>query len=241
MTMKPDFIVVRHLPTPMNEQGMSRGWKPVGIDKEAGQKLAPGIARTLKEHGVDTLVSSTLPRAEQSMKLIAGEMGSGVRTESSPRLKTWNSGTDVAGKPEKETIPIRQRYIKNSEIEIPGGESWDDFMDRFGVEVRAIQRRQDKGEKIALIGHGHQVLALPAILSGNPADPKALASLDEDYPPGTVWAVYENGELERLGGPSDGTDSTTKQSPAKSASRSRGGDEPQSVAASRSENSDWDE
>ena len=190
--------MARHLPTPLNEQGISRGWKSTGIDREAGKKLAPIAAKALKDHGVDTLVSSTLPRSEQSMDLIADEMGSDVRTESTARLKTWNTGTDVAGKPEKETIPLRQRYMKNSEIEMPGGESWDNFMDRFGVEVRAIQRRRDKGENIALVGHGHHIIALPAILTGKPADPKALDSLDEKYPPGSVYSISESGDVKRL-------------------------------------------
>lgn len=205
-TPRPDFIVARHFPTPDNENGISRGWRPTGIDRKAAEKLVPNVAGTLKKHGIDKLVSSTLPRSEQSMDLIADEMGGEVRKESTNRLKTWNTGDQVAGKPESETIPLRQKYMKNSEIEMPGGESWDDFLERFGTEVRAIARRRDKGEEVALIGHGHHILAAPAILSGTPADPKALDSLDEKYPPGSVYAMYDNGRVERLDNPKGETD-----------------------------------
>jgi broad specificity phosphatase PhoE len=169
-----------------------------GIDRPAALKKAPAVAAALKKQGVDSLVSSTLPRAEQSMNLIAREMGDGVDTQSTGKLKTWNTGDKVAGKPEKETIPLREKYIKNSEIEMPGGESWDDFMDRFGVELRDIQERRASGEEIALIGHGHHLLAVPSLLSGEPVDPKKLASLDSEHEPGGVYAFYAEGKNVRI-------------------------------------------
>jgi broad specificity phosphatase PhoE len=172
-----------------------------GIDREAAVKKVPAVAAALKAQGIDSLVSSTLPRAEQSMNLIAREMGDDISTQSTSKLKTWNTGDKVAGKPEKETLPLREKYIKNSEIEMPGGESWDDFMDRFGVELRDIQKRRGNGEEVALIGHGHHLLAVPALLSGQPVDPKKLASLDEVHEPGGVYAFYKEGtniRIERL-------------------------------------------
>ena len=171
-----------------------------GIDKEAAEKIVPQVAATLKKEGVDTLISSTLPRSKQSMDLIAREMGD-VETETTPRLKTWNTGDQVAGKPEKETIPLREKYIKNSEIEMPGGESWDEFMDRFGVELKDFQKRRAAGENVAMVGHGHHLLAVPALLTDQSVDPKKLASLDRDHAPGGVFGFFlENGKvrMERL-------------------------------------------
>lgn len=194
---KPDLIVARHLPTRQNELGISRGWMDVGIDSKKAEPLAEKAAAALNSQGVDKLVSSTLPRAEQSMKMISDKMGD-VRTESSARLKTWNTGDNVAGKPEKETIPLRQKYMKNSEIEMPGGESWDDFMDRFGSEVRSIQSRREKGENVALVGHGHHIIAVPELLGGQKADPKKLSTLDSDYEPGGVYAFHKEGDNVRV-------------------------------------------
>lgn len=135
------------------------------------------------------------------MKVIAREMGDGVKTESTPELDTWNTGDKVAGKPEKETIPLRQKYIKNSEIELPGGESWDEFMQRFGVELRDIERRRAKGEEVALIGHGHHLLAVPALMEDREVSPDELADLDERHPPGGVYGFSRGSkgvEIERL-------------------------------------------
>lgn len=195
---RPDLIVTRHFSTKLNERGISRGWMSTGIDREAAQKLVPGVAAALKAQGVTKLVSSSLPRSEQSMKLIAREMGGDVETEATPRLKTWNTGDQVAGKPEKETLPLREKYIKNSEVAMPGGESWDDFMDRFGVELRAIQEQRDDGEDVGLIGHGHHLLAVPALMTGERVDPKKLASLDQEHEPGGVYGFYLEGKKVRI-------------------------------------------
>lgn len=199
--VRPDVIVTRHFATPLNERSISRGWMSTGIDKEAAEKIVPRVAETLKKYGVDSLISSTLPRSRESMDLIAREMGGDVETEATPRLKTWNTGDKVAGKPEKETIPLREKYIKNSDVEMPGGESWDDFMDRFGVELKDFQKRRAAGENVAMVGHGHHLLAVPALLTDQPVDPKKLASLDREHEPGGVYGFFLNGgkvSIERL-------------------------------------------
>lgn len=197
-TSRPEVIVVRHFATPLNEQGISRGWKSTGIDRPAAEKKVASVAAALEAENVDELISSSLPRSEQSMDLIAEEMGKGIKTSSTGRLKTWNTGTDVAGKPEKETIPMREKFIKNSEIEMPGGESWDEFMERFGTELKAMQRERAKGKEVALIGHGHHLLAVPSLLTGKPVDPKKLASLDAEHEPGGVYAFYLDGDSVRI-------------------------------------------
>jgi broad specificity phosphatase PhoE len=187
-------------PTPLNEHGISRAWLSTGIDKEAAQKLAPGVAATLKKYGVDTLLSSDLPRGEQSAKLIAREMGGDVEVESTGALRTWNTG-DMGGKKESETIPKRMKFIKYPEEKPPGGESFQDFLDRFEPELEEILQRRKDGEELAFIAHGHHLLAAPHILADEEVDPKKLPNLDEDYTPGGVWGFFVEGKeirIERL-------------------------------------------
>ncbi len=140
------------------------------------------------------------------MDMVADEMGATSAKNPPTASRHGTRATKSPASPRAETVPLRQKYMKNSEIEMPGGESWDEFLERFGTEVRAIARRRDKGEQVALIGHGHHILAAPAILSGTPADPKALDSLDEKYPPGSVYAMYDDGRVERLDNPKGETD-----------------------------------
>jgi broad specificity phosphatase PhoE len=197
---RPDAILVRHFPSPLNERKVSRGWLDVGIDKEVAGKLAPGVAATLKKYGVDTLLSSDLPRGEESAKLIAREMDGDIPIEATRALRTWNTG-DMAGKKESETIPQRMKFIKYPEEKPKGGESFQTFLDRFEPEIKEILERRKAGEELAFIAHGHHLLAAPHILADEEVDPKKLPGLDENFAPGGVWAFYVEGNnirIERL-------------------------------------------
>lgn len=200
---RPDAILVRHFSTALNEHAVSRGWLDVGIDRDRAKKLAPHVAQTLEKYGVDTLISSDLPRAEQSAKLIAREMGGDVEVESTPKLRTWNTGDEVAGKKESETIPIRQKFIKYPDTKPKGGEPWGptdepNFMDRYKAELEDILKRRKNGENLAFVAHGHQLLAAPHILADEEVDPKNLPSLDERHPPAGVWGFYVEGDKIRI-------------------------------------------
>lgn len=197
---RPDAILVRHFPTPLNEHAVSRGWLDVGIDKEAANKLAPGVASTLERYGVDTLVSSDLPRAEQSAKLIAKHMDGDIQIEPTASLRTWNVG-DMAGKKESETVPKRQKFIKYPDEKPKGGEPFQEFLDRYTPELKEIVERRAKGEGVAFVAHGHHILAAPHILQDEEVDPDKLPTLDEDFPPSGVYGFFTNGgkvRIERL-------------------------------------------
>ena len=101
---RPDAILARHFPTPLNERGISRAWLSTGIDKEIADKLAPKVAACLEKYGVDTLLSSDLPRGEQSAKAVAGEMKGDVPIEATRALRTWNTG-DMGGKKSPKQFP----------------------------------------------------------------------------------------------------------------------------------------
>lgn len=186
---RPDAILARHFPSSLNERKVSRAWLSVGIDKAAAEKLVPKLADALNQYGVDTLVCSDLPRAEQSAKMIAREMGGDVEVEVTPELRTWNTG-NFGGKKESETLPKRQRFIKYPEEKPPGGEAFQDFLDRYETELQDIVDRRADGEEVAFIAHGHQLLAAPHILQDEEVNPDNLPTLDEDYAPGSAWAFY---------------------------------------------------
>jgi broad specificity phosphatase PhoE len=194
---RPDAILARHFPTPLNERGISRAWLSTGIDQEAAKKLVPKVAATLKKYDVDTLLASDLPRAEQSAKLIADEMGGDVPIEATRALRTWNTG-EMGGKKESETIPKRMKFIKYPDEKPKGGESFQIFLDRFEPELEEILERRKEGENIAFIAHGHHLLAAPHILADEEVDPEKLPKLDEAYEPGGVYGFYVEGEKIRI-------------------------------------------
>jgi broad specificity phosphatase PhoE len=181
---QPDAILVRHFASPLNEKKISRGWLGVGIDKELAETLAPGVAETLKKYGVTKIISSDLPRATQSAKLIADQMDD-VAVSSTRKLRTWNTG-DMAGEKEAVTLPKRQKFIKYQDETPPGGESFETFVDRFSGELKQITQ-----PNTAFVAHGHHLLAAPEVLSDkDEVDPKKLPSLDEDFPPAGVYGFF---------------------------------------------------
>lgn len=189
--------MVRHFSTPLNEHKVSRGLMPVGIDREAAKKLAPSVAATLEKYGVDTLISSDLPRAVQSAKLIAEYMDKEPELEETPELETWDVG-DMAGKKESETIPKRQKFIKYADEKPPGGEPFRDFLDRYRPQLEDIVERRAEGEEVAFIAHGHHLLSAPHILQDEDVDPDKLPDLDENFKPGGIFLFFVEGDKVRI-------------------------------------------
>jgi broad specificity phosphatase PhoE len=193
--------IVRHVPTALNEKGISRGWLANPPDPEKLEELGPGIAETLKGLGVAKLRSSSLPRARGTASWLGDRMN--IPVESTPDLKTWNTGTDVEGKKESETIPIRKKYIKYPDEKPRGGETFNTAVDRNSPELKSAARYNEKNPDapMGLVLHGHHMIFSEEVFSGEEPDPDKLDSLDKDFPPGSVMLLHIRGdgaELERI-------------------------------------------
>ncbi len=193
--------LVRHVPTKLNAQGISRSWLRVPPDPEKLEELGPGIAETLKKLNVNELRSSDLPRAARTADWLGEKLG--VPVEKTYNLRTWDTGNRVAGKKESETIPIRKQYIRNSEIAPAGGESFENAIERNKPEFKEAQRYNAKHADAprALVVHGHHMMFAEQIFSGKPKNANELDSLDDDFPPGSVMLLHvrpDGAELERI-------------------------------------------
>jgi broad specificity phosphatase PhoE len=193
------IVLVRHIPTKLNAAGVSRSWMRVGPDPEELEKQTPGIAKVLQGLGVAKLRSSDLPRASKTADAIGKEMG--IDNEPTFDLRTWETGQ--GGKKDSETLPIRQKYMKYPEEKPPGGEPFDDFMNRSRSEFGKAQKynAQNPDKPMALVVHGHQMMSAESLINGEPVDPKNLNTFEKDYPPGSVSLLHVRGgkaELERI-------------------------------------------
>lgn len=128
-TDKPDAILVRHFPTPLNERNVSRGHLPIGIDKELAKELAPEVARILDEHGITRLISSDLPRAEQSAKVIAQYM------ENEPEMEHTEQLREPGDEPAKEPIGKTVEFGSSAREEAAFGKTLEN-PDWQGDQVR---------------------------------------------------------------------------------------------------------
>lgn len=198
MANETTIPIVRHVPTVLNENGISRGWTRNGPDPEKLEELGPGIADTLKKLNVAELRSSDLPRAAKTAEWLGRELD--IPVETTPKLRTWNTGDKVAGRPESETIPLRQKYLKYPEETPPGGEPFQRFIDRAAPELRDAEQfnRAHPDAPRALVLHGHHVLAAEEALNGEDVDPAELEKLDTEFPPGSVSLLRVGGDRARL-------------------------------------------
>lgn len=190
MTIIP---LIRHVATKLNQGGShkerSRGWLAVPPDPQELKRKGPGIARKLKGLAVAHIVSSDLPRAADTAKFIAKLMN--VPAQSSRPLRTWNTG-DMAGKLEADTLPLRKKYIEYPDEVPPGGESFNEFVSRFGPQLKRWQRYNEDHLQApaAMVVHGHHLVALESALEGSEPDPAKLDALDCDAPPGSVVLLH---------------------------------------------------
>lgn len=200
--MKETIVpIVRHVPSALNEKKVSRGWLRVPPDPEKLKEMLPGITEALKKQNVSSLESSDLPRASGTAKAIADELE--IPTKASYDWRTWDTGSEVSGKKESETIPIRQKFIKHPDTKPRGGEEFQDFLDRAEPQLKRVmeENRKNPSEPKGLVLHGHHMMAIEDMMNGRPVDPKRLETLDKDFPPGSVSLLHVRSggaELERI-------------------------------------------
>jgi len=192
--------IARHVATAYNQGGpqkeRSRGHSNVPADPAQLEARGPEIAAEFQRQGVTRIISSDLPRAADTAKFVGEQMG--VPFELSRRLRTWDTG-EMAGKLEKETLPLRKKYIRFSDTQPKGGEEFDAFFDRFSTELNKWVRHNQghPDDPVGLILHGHEVMSLEQAISGGEVEPAQLDTLDELYPPGSVILLRINGDPPR--------------------------------------------
>jgi len=189
--------IARHVATAYNVGGphkeRSRGHSNVPADPAQLKAQGPGIAAEFKRQGVTRIISSDLPRAADTARFVGEQMD--VPVELRRQLRTWDTG-EMAGKLEKETLPLRKKYIRFSDTQPKGGEEFDAFFDRFSSELNKWVRHNQAHphDPVGLILHGHEVMSLEQAISGGEVKPEQLDTLDKHYPPGSVILLRINGD-----------------------------------------------
>lgn len=146
--------LVRHGDTAANETtpgpALERGWKPYPLDP-VGRKEARKLGVKLARRGIKALVSSDLPRAKETAKIIGDWLG--IEPSFHSQLRTWNTG-DLAGKPKSEVEPVVAKLVRYApDRVIPGGESFEQFSRRIFAAFSDILATHNV-DPLAVIIHG---------------------------------------------------------------------------------------
>lgn len=124
----PLIALLRHGPTVLNETGRLRGWMdpPLSVDgvRQAEAVVLPFAA---------PVHSSDLCRATQTADIVAR----GAPVVHSPALRPWNVGV-FQGQPTEIVHPRLVQY-QTSDLRVPFGEPWSDFVRRFLGYVQQLR------------------------------------------------------------------------------------------------------
>ena len=179
------LVLVRHGQSDWNLKNLFTGWKdpeltPKGVEEAhaAGQRLkALGLS-------FDVAFTSGLTRAQNTLKLILGELGqSNLPTPRDQALNERDYGDlsglnkdDARAKWGEDQVHIWRRSY---DIAPPGGESLKDTVARvLPYYNQHILPRVLRGEKVIVAAHGNSLRALVMILDG--LTPETIPSMELD-------------------------------------------------------------
>jgi broad specificity phosphatase PhoE len=156
MPVKITYFV--HGTTTDNEQGISSGWKDVGLS-ELGVKQSEELRHKAKDKKFDAVFASDLQRAVDSAKITWGGQHEIVVDK---RLRECNYG-NLNGASSEIVEPMQEdECIKNK---FPEGESYEDVKARVSGFLEFLKKNYE-GKHVAIVAHKAPQLALDVVLNG---------------------------------------------------------------------------
>lgn len=135
---KQPVIEARHGLTNEDKASVVSGQSDIGLNKQ-GRAKANQLAESMKDKGIDRIVTSDLPRARQTADIVAKKTGAVV--EDNPGLRSWDVGDFEQS--DDAAFKKAQRYFVDhpDDVEYEGkklGESFNQFKDRVVAARDAI-------------------------------------------------------------------------------------------------------
>lgn len=125
--MDARLYLIRHGRTQSNTSNKFRGDSDVPLTSE-GEKDARDAVEFLKGVEPDFIVCSDRKRAVETAEIFSNSFGHSPIH--STQLRAWDVGTFTGLPRNKENLDKLKQYIDNPHLEVPGGESLDDFRSR---------------------------------------------------------------------------------------------------------------
>lgn len=160
----------------------SRGWLPIGLSHQGMNEMADTADVLSGIEGVDGLHCSDLPRAVQSAHEVGRTLG--MEIQPTPELRDWNVG-DLAGQPISQILPLTHHLIDNPDTPAPGGESYNQFVDRA---VPFLDKLINSPERHIAVTHNRVMTLLQSMIQtgGSHPDPNVLKGKGPVEPSGVM-------------------------------------------------------
>lgn len=171
--MERILVLVRHGQSDWNFKNLFTGWKDPHLT-EIGVEQGRAAGRALKAHGVglDRAFTSTLVRAQDTLKLILAELGvSELLTTVDKALNERDYG-DLSGLDKDDARRKwgdEQVFIwrRSYDIPPPNGESLKDTVARvLPYYLQSILPPILRGERVIVAAHGNSLRSLAMVLDG---------------------------------------------------------------------------
>lgn len=171
--MKPTLYLIRHGDTDLNDpkDEKFRAWTDVPLNR-LGVEDAETAAVHLRLHTIDRpvyrVVASDLQRTVMTGHIVKDELQVEMRLERG--LRPWNLGETFTGKSVKEHAAELNKYQDNPTRKIPGGESYQEFYDRYSETLKRLLAWTEKhpDKPLVAVTHSRNLLALPTIVANRP-------------------------------------------------------------------------
>jgi len=188
---------VRHGATELNnsnpDKDRIRGHKDVPLSAQ-GRKEAEETANEMKDSDIKTIYTSDLSRAKDTADAIADKTGAKVITDE--RLRPWHFGPDIEGKPTSEMLPKIAELAQNPDTRPKGGETFNEFKDRFLQAYHEIQNAHPN-ENSAIVSHYRGAKLLEAWraagVDNDNVNSDVFTEYDKNAKPGFVQAMDKKG------------------------------------------------
>lgn len=156
------LIFVRHAATAHNSsdpaKDRTRGHLSLAPTLE-GRQSAADTGERFRGIPLVEVYSSDLPAASLVGEEISHATGAPLTL--TPALRSWDLG-DLAGKPVAESLAQIKGYMQTPNARIPGGESWNQFVDRY---LGFLRPHWTQPGYCALVTHGRNIMVARAWLT----------------------------------------------------------------------------
>ncbi|MDO8885296.1 alpha-ribazole phosphatase [Candidatus Oleimmundimicrobium sp.] len=158
--------LVRHGETEWNSKGKYLGLTDIPLNNN-GERQAKALSSFLSKERIDAVYSSALTRTIQTARIIAEPHGLNVCKV--PGLNEidfgeWDGLTYFEIK-DKYSNLADDWLNKTSEVQIPGGETWDDFKTRVLSGLRKILN-ENENKNILIVSHGGPIKTIISDILG---------------------------------------------------------------------------
>lgn len=191
-----ELYLISHAKTRYNKPGqphdMVHGWKNTPLD-DTGRQQARKLGKLLADCDIDALYSSDLARAAQTSGIISKVIGVADKTDKVYR--PWNLG-NFAGHSSADVIPKLKPFMEHPERPVDGGESFNDFTERFLPALERLLTQVKNGKTVALVTHSRNVELVEGWIKGRgPRKQIDTSAIEHDkLDPAVVFRITPNGK-----------------------------------------------